>query len=232
MASLVQGAISRSRAEAAPGPETDWITTIANALSIESVLHVSAETLVCITSVTKDSAFAALSVVSTVSAFRRCIENGFFSVDALVVASSGLSALVSLDNAAQVAIGVSVGIAKYSGITGSFVTFAAFATKVQQGDVPGALLSGTKLIATIALAGHPVALGVVIAADVSYKLYCAYHAYYAPPAGVALPDHATNSDLHDDAADALLFAVQTKVSEIELGFSVVHEVDLHPYIGI
>jgi hypothetical protein len=214
---LVRAVDSTSTESVGGGNESNWIKTIADTLSIESVLHLSETTLSNIISVTKDSTFGVLSLISTVSACRRCLDSGVFSMDALVLASSGFSAIVSLGSVAETAIGISVGIAELSGVAGSFVTLATFATKVQQKDVPGALLTGTKFIATIALAGHPVALGVVVAANVAYNLYCTYHAYYA--AGNESPSLENQADGHpvdQGSTTSLLEAIQERIADMNL----------------
>lgn len=184
----------------------DWLNTIASALSIESiesVVHVSQETLLCIASVTKDSAFAAMGLTATVLALRRCLNGSFFSVDAIVALSSGLNAACALDRVAAAGIGISVGIGSFGVVTGGLVNVVTLVNRVRQGDAPGSLLSGAKLIATIALTGHPVALGIVIAADVTYGLYCMYSAY-AESNSASEPQQKANEDAYPGPLDEVL----------------------------
>ena len=152
----------------------DWIQRIAAVLTVEPVAHLSRETLFAIGKAAPDSVFATLSLACTVTAFRNCMENGFTSKDALVGLLSSVNAASAIDRLATTVVGVGVGIGRYGVVTGWALTTIALARRVQQGDVPGALLSGTKLAATLALTGHPVVLGIVIAADVAYTVYWTY----------------------------------------------------------
>ncbi|CAM4250586.1 hypothetical protein BOTU111921_19205 [Bordetella tumbae] len=152
----------------------DWIQRIVAVLTVEPVAHLSRDTLLAIGRVVPDSVFATLGLVATVTAFSNCLENGFASKDALIGLLSGVSAASAVDRLVTMAVGVGAGIGHYGVVTGWALTSIKLVTLTQQGDVPGALLAGAKLAATIALTGHPVVLGVVIAADVAYTLYWAY----------------------------------------------------------
>lgn len=157
----------------------DWIQTIASVLTVEPLAHIDSETLLCVFNVSKDSAFGVMSLCSTVTAFRNCLENGFLSMDTVVALTSGLNAAAAIDRAMTAGISIGVGIGQYGVVTSAFVNITTFITRVRDGDVPGALLTGTKLIATVALTGHPVALGIVIAADLTYTMYWKYQAMSA-----------------------------------------------------
>lgn len=152
----------------------DWIQRITAVLTVEPVAHVSRETLLAIGSAVPDSVFATVSLVSTVTAFKNCLDNGFASRDAVIGLLSGVRAASALDRLVTTVVGVGVGIEQYGLVPGWALTAIKLVTLVQKRDVPGVLLAGTKLAATIALTGHPVVLGIVIAADMAYTLYWAY----------------------------------------------------------
>lgn len=152
--------------------DISWTKVAVAALSIAPVAYAHFETLMSVSNVARDPIFSTVSLVATVNAFRSCMENGFCSLNALMGVACGLSAASGFDRIATAAIGVGVGIGRYGTLTGGFVMLVKFATKVQQGDVPGALLSGARLVAMVALTGHPVALGIIIAADLAYGLHC------------------------------------------------------------
>ena len=170
-APLVAGA---SSADSWTDSGIDWIQRITAVLTVEPVAHASRDTLLAIGRAVPDSVFATLSLVSTVTAFRNCLENGFTGKDALVGLLSGVSAASAVDRLVTTAVGVGIGIGHYGAVTGWALTAIKLVTLVQKGDVPGVLLAGAKLAATVALTGHPVVLGVVIAADVVYTLYWTY----------------------------------------------------------
>ncbi|MVW70761.1 hypothetical protein [Bordetella sp. 15P40C-2] len=194
-----------------------WIATIAAAITVESVIHPDNAVLQCITGMAKQSAFAGLSLMSMVGAFRHCMEHGFFSLEGLSILTSGASALVSLDGLLTVAAGVGLGLAEFSGVAGLLVTGVTFAKYVRDGDVPGALLTGAKLVALVALTGHPVALGIVVGANAVYSMYCSYKAYAAGQAekqGTDAPE-ATQVDntASDNQADADVSSVSKAFDE-------------------
>jgi hypothetical protein len=181
-----------------------WIATIAAAVTVEAVVQLSHDALLCVAGVALDSGFAALGTVAMVSAFRHCMDekNSFYSLEGLSILTNGLSALSSLDSVLTVAAGVGLGIAEFSGVVGAMVTVVTFATRVRDGDVPGAILSGAKLLAMVALTGHPVALGIVLGANGAYSLYCAYKAYSASQTGTETVDTTAAPSSNEPSPDA------------------------------
>jgi len=170
---LNEPVVAKSSAETRWGyADVSWTKIAVAALSIAPVAYAHFETLMSVSNVARDPIFSTVSLVATVNAFRSCMENGFCSLDALMGVACGLSAASGFDRVATTVFGVGVGIGSYGALTGGFVILTKFATKVQQGDVPGALLSGARLVAMVALTGHPVPLGIIIAADLAYSLHC------------------------------------------------------------
>lgn len=191
-----------------------WIATIAAAVTVEAVVQLSHDALLCVAGVAMDSGFAALGTVAMVSAFLHCMDkkNSFYSLEGVSILTSGLSTLASLDSVLSVAAGVGLGIAEFSGVAGAMVTVVTFATRVRDGDVPGAILSGAKLLALVALTGHPVALGIVLGANGAYSLYCAYKSYSASQKEKETANAAetaqSNTEPSPDAGTPAVAAVQ------------------------
>lgn len=147
----------------------DLVTLAASALSIESVAHASRESLRNAGSVVKDSALGAFSAYCTVVSFSKCMTSGLFSTDALSTLAHGLNATALMDRAVQTRIGTGMGAGNYQAVTAGLVTTATLISRAYQGDVPGVMLSGGKLAASIACSGDSKAQQLLIAADMVYS---------------------------------------------------------------
>ncbi|MVW70764.1 MULTISPECIES: hypothetical protein [unclassified Bordetella] len=151
-----------------------WIHAAVTAVEIASVLHTAEDAFLSIADFASTTTVGTLSFLSAVSALHTCMKEGFFSLDGAAMLTSGLKALVSLDQVLNVAAGVGLGLAEFSGVVGVAVSLVTFAKQVRAGDVPGAILTGAKLAATVALTGHPVALAIVLGANAAYALISTY----------------------------------------------------------
>lgn len=153
--------------------EHDWITGVLEMLSTASVAHTVRDTLLVAGSAAQSSFFGVLGAFAVHDAFHRCQQDGWFSSDALLGLGAGVSAAISFDRLATTLGGAGVGIARFGGATAALTIFARCAVSVQRGDIPMVMRSGARLVAMLALSGHPVALGVIVWADVAYSLACA-----------------------------------------------------------
>lgn len=151
-----------------------WVHAACAVVEIEEVLHTAEDAFLSVADFAATSVLGSLNLLATVSALHQCMEDGLFSMAGATALVRGFSALASLDQVLNVAAGVGLGLAELSGVASVAVTLVTFAKQVQAGDVPGAVLSGAKLVTTVALAGHPVALGIVLGANAAYAVYSAY----------------------------------------------------------
>jgi hypothetical protein len=151
-----------------------WLHAACATVEIAEVLHTAEDAFMSVADFASTSVLGSLNFLATVSALHQCMEDGLFSMAGASALVHGFSALASLDQVLNVAAGVGLGLAEFSGVASVAVTLVTFAKQVHAGDVPGAVLSGAKLVATVALAGHPVALGIVLGANAAYALYSAY----------------------------------------------------------
>lgn len=146
----------------------DVVKLAASALSIEPVAQASRESLRNAGSVAQDSALGLFSAYSTAVSFSKCMTSGLFSTDALSALANGLNATALMDRAAQTGIGTGIGAGNYQAVTAGLVTTATLIARAYQGDVPGVMLSGGKLAASIACSGSSIAQ-VLIAMDMAYS---------------------------------------------------------------
>ena len=146
----------------------DVVKLVADALSIESIAHASRESLRNAGSVAQDSILGAFGSYCTLNAFIKCTSSGFFSPDGLSGLANGLNATALADRAVQTGTGAGTGFGNYQAMTGRLVTAATLISRAYQGDVPGVMLSGAKLVVSAGVTGNSVAQ-LVIAADLAYS---------------------------------------------------------------
>ncbi|CAM4009109.1 hypothetical protein [Bordetella tumulicola] len=158
-----------SMIDAVKGGTGDAMKTAAAALALEPVAHTSYDTLCTIGSITLDSTFAALNVVGSVVAFRNCLNGSFISLDGVLFITCSINAVACLDRIVDAAVQVGIGIGSHGLVTSGLVSSVKLVSKLSQGDMLGATVTGAKLVATLALTGHPVVLGIVIAVDLAYS---------------------------------------------------------------
>lgn len=155
--------------DAVKGETGDAMKTAAAALALEPVAHTSYDTLCTIGSITLDSTFAALNVVGSVVALRNCLNGSFISLDGVLFITCSINAVACFDRIVDAAVQVGIGIGSHGIVTSGLVGSVKLVSKLRQGDMLGATVTGAKLVATLALTGHPVVLGIVIAVDLAYS---------------------------------------------------------------
>lgn len=146
----------------------DLVKLVADVLSVESVAHASRESLRSVGSVAQDSVLALFGTCSTAVAVANCMTSGLFSPNALSAVANSLNVAALADRAAQAGAGIGIGAANYQAVTGDLVTAATLVSRAYQGDVPGVVLSGGKLITSLACTGNSLAQ-LLIAADMTYS---------------------------------------------------------------
>jgi len=146
----------------------DLVKLVADVLNVESVAHASRESLRNAGSMAQDSVLAAFGTCSTAIAVANCMTSGLFSPSALSAVANSLNVTALADRAVQSAAGIGIGAANYQAMTGRLVTAATLVSRAYQGDVPGVVLSGGKLVTSVACTGSALAQ-VLVAADMLYS---------------------------------------------------------------
>ncbi|CAM4176503.1 hypothetical protein [Bordetella muralis] len=145
----------------------DVVKLVADVLSVKSVAHASRESLRNLGSVAQDSVLAVFGTCSTAIAVANSMTSGLFSPDALSAVANSLNVMALADRAVQAGAGIGIGAGNYQAVTGNLVTTATLVSRAYQGDVPGAILSGGKLLTSIACTGGSLAQ-ILVAADMLY----------------------------------------------------------------